>query len=84
MPMVVMKDGLNLFSTNRNIIHVLPTPLSPIRSNLNKKSNCFSMWLSRKQTFVHSSDNVSRSGTFDRIRRARDIISQQFSSDCHS
>lgn len=43
MPMVVINAGLNEFSTNRNIIHVLPTPLSPIRSNLNKKSNFFSI-----------------------------------------
>lgn len=35
-PMVEINDELKVLSANRKIIHVFPTPLSPIRSNLKK------------------------------------------------
>lgn len=37
-PIVEMKDGLNVFSAKRNIMHVFPTPLSPMRRSLKNKS----------------------------------------------
>jgi len=40
-PMVEINVGLNVLSANRNIIQVLPTPLSPIRSSLKNKSKFF-------------------------------------------
>lgn len=40
-PMVEINVGLNALSANRNIIQVLPTPLSPIRSSLKNKSKFF-------------------------------------------
>lgn len=36
LPIVEIKVVLNASSENRNNTHVLPTPESPIRSNLNK------------------------------------------------
>lgn len=35
-PIVEMKVELNVSSENRKSMHVLPTPESPIKSNLNK------------------------------------------------
>ena len=35
-PMVEINEELNVLSANRKIMHVFPTPLSPIRSNLKK------------------------------------------------
>jgi len=40
-PIVDMNVVVNASSENLNKIHVFPTPESPIRSNLNKKSYVF-------------------------------------------
>ena len=39
--MVEIKVGLNVLSANRNIIQVLPTPLSPMSRSLKNKSKFF-------------------------------------------
>lgn len=41
LPMVEMKVVLKASSENRKSMHVLPTPESPISSNLNNKSYAF-------------------------------------------
>ena len=42
-PIVEINVGLNVLSANRNIMQVLPTPLSPIRRSLKKWSKFFAM-----------------------------------------
>ena len=42
-PMVEIKVGLKVLSANRNIMQVLPTPLSPMRRSLKNKSKFFAI-----------------------------------------
>ena len=51
-PMVEINVGLNALSANRNIMQVLPTPLSPMRRSLKNKSKFFAIFTAHCVTLL--------------------------------